>query len=330
MRLRSLALLAGAATAAALLLSGCAAVSAADTQPSREASAHALSAGDGTPLGGPAPTQRRLFGAWVAGGPWDGLKAHIRPLERKIDYKLDIVHWYEALTDPWLASAVDEIAQGGQLPMITWEAPRQSLGDIASGRYDAILETWAESVRAHDGLVYLRPFQEMNTDSFPWGMHPGEFVAAWRHMVDVFRAAGAWNVRWVWAPNAEDSPATPSNRLEAYYPGAAYVDVLAIDGYNWGTCKRWSRWQSFEQVFRAAYARVAALGDQPIWIAEFGSAERGGDKARWVRDALASDAFPRVSALVYFDENKRGGCDWRIDSSPASLRAFVTGLKAFR
>lgn len=280
---------------------------------------------------GPGPTtQRRLFGAWVAGGPWAGLGAYIEPVEQAIGYKFDIVHWYEALTDPWVPSMVNAISAGGQIPMITWEAHTESLADIAAGKYDSIFHTWATGIKAHQGLVYLRPFQEMNTDAFAWGMQPTQFVAAWRHMVDVFKADGATNVRWVWSPNADDNPATASNKLENYYPGAAYVDVLAIDGYNWGTCKSWSTWHSFDQVFHTAYARVAALGDQPIWIAEFGSAEPGGDKAQWIRDAFASTDFPRVRALVYFDENSAAGCDWRIDSSPSSLTAFIDSLKTFR
>lgn len=277
---------------------------------------------------GPAPSGNRLFGAWVPPGPWSGMGPYTT-LEKQLGYQLGIVHWYEAFSDPWVPSMVDAASQNGRLPMITWEPHSESLASIAAGSYDGILRTWARGAAAHHGPVYLRPFQEMNTNFFPWGMQPTEFVLAWRHIVDVFRAYGATNVRFVWSPNLDDNPATVTNKMENYYPGAAYVDVLAIDGYNWGTCKSWSKWTSFDDLFASAYKRVAALGNQPIWIAEFGSTELGGDKAQWVRNAFASTSFPRIRALVYFDEDNANTCDWRINSSTASLQAFVDALKTF-
>lgn len=269
-----------------------------------------------------------LFGAWTAGGPWEGTESTYDRLERVIDYRLDIVHWYMSFSTGWSASLVESASQGGRLAMITWEAYGPSLQEIASGDHDARLREWAAGASAYGRPLYLRPFQEMNAYFFPWGMDPDTFIAAWRHIVDTFRDVGADNVRWVWSPNATDDPPGPDNRMELYYPGEAYVDVLALDGYNWGTCRSWSRWQSLDEVMGDAYDRVTALGPQPVWFAEFGSTEVGGDKGQWIRDALATDAFPRLQAMVYFDEDKDAGCDWRVQSSPASLQGFVEALDA--
>ena len=44
----------------------------------------------------------------------------------------------------------------------------------------------------------------MNGTWYSWGYRhtsPAVFVAAWRHIVTVFRAAGARNVTWLWTIN---------------------------------------------------------------------------------------------------------------------------------
>jgi mannan endo-1,4-beta-mannosidase len=280
----------------------------------------------------PAPptAERMLFGAWTAGGPWRGMEDTYYDLERRLGAPLDVVHWYVSFSTPWASNQITTASAGGRLPMITWEAYVETLDDIASGRYDDRLRDWGRGAAAYGGTLYMRPFQEMNANFFPWGMDPPSFIAAWRRIVDVFRAEGADNVLWVWAPNANDNPDTAENKLEFYYPGADYVDVLAIDGYNWGTCRTWSRWTSFEQVMADAYTRVAALGHQPIWIAEFGSTEQGGDKGAWIKEALANTTFTRLAGLIYFDEDTGRGCDWNIDSSPESELAFAEALALLR
>ena len=48
---------------------------------------------------------------------------------------------------------------------------------------------------------------EMNGNWYSWGnQHTSAkaFVAAWRHIVTVFRAAGAENVIWLWTVNVLD------------------------------------------------------------------------------------------------------------------------------
>ena len=99
--------------------------------------------------------------------------------------------------------------------------------------------------------------------------------------------------------------------MENYYPGADYVDVLSLDGYNWGSDHpEYGGWQSFGEIFGDAYERLTKLGPQPIWIAEVGSAAAGGDKAAWVRDMWATArTMNRLDAVVWFDQDKEE--DWR-------------------
>jgi hypothetical protein len=270
-------------------------------------------------LGGAARAQPLYFGAFTYGGVWKGMDA-VHALERDLGRRLDIVHWFMNWDHAWDARLVASATQGGRFPMISWQPHRQPLDLIAAGRYDAYIRGWAQGARAHGGAIYLRPFPEMNGDWTTWSGDPEGLKAAWRHIVTLFRREGADNVRFVWSPNVTDQPRTPENRMEAYYPGHDYVDVLALDGYNWGTARSWSTWRSFEDIFEGPYERLARIGPQPIWLAEVASAEDGGDKGAWVRDMLRSRAFPRLEAIVWFSERKEA--DWRIESSEGALYAF--------
>lgn len=264
------------------------------------------------------------FGAFTYGGVWRGMEPVVQ-LEADLGRRLDVVHWFmnwDHEYDPSMAAAV---AAGGRAPLISWQPMRQDVGDIAAGVHDEVLQSWARGVRAAaPGLVYLRPFPEMNGEWVPWNGDPDALRAAWRRMTAVFEDEGADNVRWVWSPNVTDQPRTEANRMENYYPGDDQVDVLGMSGYNWGETRAYIGWRSFETVFATGYERITALGPQPLWLTELASSDEGGDKAAWVREMFASTAFPRIAALIWFDEHKEA--DWRLRSSPEVVQAFQESL----
>jgi hypothetical protein len=264
-----------------------------------------------------------MFGAYTYGAVWGGMEP-VYKLEGQVGQKLSIVHWYMSFDHAWDVKLLETASEGGRLPMIAWQPHHQSLDNIIAGSYDAYLISWAQGAKAYGQTFYLRPFPEMNGNWVPWHGDPAKLITAWRHVVNVFRAEGASNVKWVWAPNITDEPRVDTNKFELYYPGTPYVDILALDGYNWGTTRPRTAWKSYEEIFSTPYTRVTALGPQPVWLAEVASTEYGGDKAQWIADMFASKAFPRIEALVWFDENKE--TDWRIGSSDGSLSAFQTGL----
>jgi hypothetical protein len=191
-----------------------------------------------------------------------------------------------------------------------------------AGSYDAYIKASAQAAAAYGKQFQLRFAPEMNGSWAPWegsvnGNTPALYVAAWRHVVSIFRAAGATNVQWVWSPNNG-----PTSTIASYYPGDSWVDVIGIDGYNWGSSL--GSWQSFTQVFGPAYAVVTSLSAvKPIQISETASAETGGDKPAWITSAFLSEiptSFPRLIAVIWFDENKE--TNWSIDSSTAALAAY--------
>lgn len=81
-----------------------------------------------------------------------------------------------------------------------------------------------------------------------------------RHVVDTVRGAGAGNVWWAFNPTADTYPRTTP--VEAVYPGHGYVDVLALDGYNWGDGQGLT-WRSFRDIVGEQYARLTALAPGP-------------------------------------------------------------------
>jgi len=271
----------------------------------------------------PATESRIMFGAFTYGGVWQGMEP-VYALESKLQRRLDIVHWFMNWGHAWDPSLVAQASLENRLPLVSWQPHQKAIPDIAAGHYDNYIRSWAHGARLHNGPIYLRPFPEMNGDWVPWNGEPAQLVLAWQRTVMIFREEGATNVRWVWSPNVTDWPRTPENSMEAYYPGEAYVDILALDGYNFGATRPHIGWRSYESVFDVGYKRITALGPQPVWIAEIASAERGGDKGSWIRNMFRSTAFPRVEALVWFDEHK--GPDWRIGSSEGALSALQESL----
>jgi hypothetical protein len=288
-------------------------------------------------LPGPGASTTR-FGVTVPGLPDD--VAGVDQVAAAVGAPPRIVMWYAAWHDDgdFPADAARRSAAAGAVPQVTWEpwdpaaGPDQQtypLSRIAAGDFDDYVSRWADQVTTYAAPVMLRFAHEMNTGTYPWGEvdgrnDDGSYVAAWRHVHEIFDRAGADNVTWVWSPNV---PFPGSTDLAAVFPGDDYVDAVALDGYNWSSLHPDTGWQSFEEVFGAGLDDLDDLTDRPRLIGEVASAEEGGDKAAWVAGMFAYlRDHSEVCGFTWFDIAKE--TDWRIDSTPASLEAFRTGLAA--
>lgn len=155
---------------------------------------------------------------------------------------------------------------------------------IAAGDYDAHLTSWLTDAASYsaDVEILVRFAPEMDDSSRPWSSGtaagantPSEYIAMWRH-VYALKQAIAPDLIFVWNPlNYGAGPYA----FEDYYPGDAYVDALALDGFNWGYEVAGSAgWQSPDDVFGFAdptgpVQRLKALaGSKPWGIAEAASA----------------------------------------------------------
>jgi beta-mannanase len=248
---------------------------------------------------------------------------------------------------PWATAMPDTYdkwtAAHGRIPMISvcscyWDQGNTPVmwADIAHGRYDLYLISIA------DGFKALKVPMFFGFDAEPETNLPGatqqprgtaaDYVAAFRHVVDVFRARGATNVAFVWSVTgyAFQSASGESASAASTYPGDAYVDWLGVDPYNFDHGGAWHS-LAYEMGPWYEWVRTTHPG-KPLMLSEWGSVEdlnQPGRKAQWFAQASADlqSQFSAVRAVVYFDEQKseQGTVhDWRIDTSTSALQAFRT------
>lgn len=258
------------------------------------------------------PAQGALLGEYYGDGT-------VAQTEMRIGRKPAIHLTYVAWNDDWTKVAASDLA-AGKLPLINWEPAGIDFANIVSGSLDSTIKARASGAAALGKKFFLDFAAEMNGDE-AWSDNDAKlYVDAYRHIHDLFKAAGATNVVWAWCPNVTDVSGGNKQTLD-YYPGDDYVDWTGVDGYNWGAGSGF-QWQSFHDVFARIYPVLATKG-KPILIGEMASDENGGDKAGWI-DAMIPTLrtdFPLIKGVVWFDVKKERA--WNINSSPASLAAYM-------
>jgi beta-mannanase len=191
---------------------------------------------------------------------------------------------------------------------------------------DGELRRLAQVARAHQPqVILLRWGHEMDLAGlYPWSANdPTLYRAAFRHVVDTFRAAGATNVRWVWSPAGEPGAAE-------YYPGddaVDYVGLTVLGDPEWERDFGHASPRSMSELLRPRYAEIAAF-DKPVLIAELGVSGDDHDRQAWLAAGLASlGEFDRVRGVVYFNDRNAPNNhrptepDWRL--TPALLATLA-------
>jgi beta-mannanase len=272
----------------------------------------------------------------LTGSGADGLTEFATEVGHPVAIAADYQGWdYE--TGFNLAQA-EAAADAGAIEEIDWEPwnyakgvdqPAYSDLAIAHGTYDGFLAKWAAGAKAYGKPIFVRFAAEMNGSWDSWavgvnGNTSADYIAMWRHVYTFVRAQGALNVSWIWSPNVSFPGSTP---LPDVYPGNNYVDVVALDGYNWGTAQSGTQWETFDQIFSPDLATLSTLApSKPVWISEIASAEQGGDKSAWVTNLVDEVlALPQVVGFAWFNFDQPP-TDWAVDSSSSSLSAFQSAL----
>jgi hypothetical protein len=222
---------------------------------------------------------------------------------------------------PFKAGFAQQAWANGAIPAIQIDPGRNSVAAIAAGRYDVYLRSYATAVRTYAHPVIIGFGHEMNGWWFSWGYRhtsPAQFVAAWRHIVNVFRQQGALNVTWLWTINIID-PAHGIRSPAAWWPGSSYVTWVGIDGYY-----RKPSW-TFPSLFGPTIKAVRALTLDPIFLSETGVALAAGQPAK-IADLFAGVRAYGLLGFTWFDAN--GSERWRL-ASPAAFAAFRRGANTF-
>jgi mannan endo-1,4-beta-mannosidase len=238
----------------------------------------------------------------------------------------DIVMYYSGWYVPFPVSFANTVANHGAVPLVQMDPDNIKIAQIASGRYDGYLSSYAEAVRAYPHPVILSFGHEMNGDWSHWGYRstsPAVFVAAWQHIVNLFRALGARNVTWLWTVNIinDSRSGKVDANLDQWWPGSSYVTWVGVDGYYLHPA-----WQ-FAPLFGPTITAVRALTGDPILIAETGAVPTAGQPAK-ITDLFAGIRSYGLLGFVWFDTTNSIGQPFGINS-PAAIAAFREGANAY-
>jgi mannan endo-1,4-beta-mannosidase len=208
---------------------------------------------------------------------------------------------------------------------VQMEPYRVRLRGIVAGRYDAYLRSYADQVAAFGHPVILSFAHEMNGWWYPWGFRhvsPATWVAAWRHVVTVFRQQGAANAIWVWTVN-RTQPNQHAVPIHAYWPGSSYVTWVGIDSYYY------NRQDTFASILAPTIQEVRRFTGKPILLAEAAAGQLSGQVTK-ITDLFAGIARYHLLGAVWFDKAQHllpYHQDWRLEGHPAAIAAFRKGVQ---
>ena len=288
-----------------------------------------------------APAKPRLLlGVFGSAARFDGLSGQ----RTKVGHV--IVGWNQGHT--WGSPFRHLFRLMGEVPLLglnTRQGEREAITPlaIARGKGDDYLVGLNRAVAEWPGLIYVRPFGEMNGhwNAYSAYNQNGSLRGA-SHSTAAFRKAFARvylivhggprvnarlralglppvaaepaanpmpRVRVIWNPQGYGSPDLPGNTAQAYYPGDAYVDVVGNDLYN---IRGKAEWAANEALYKAHPGKPYAIPEWGNW---------GIDDAGFVeRMAAFARTHPRLELLSYY--NGRPGSPWDLGSKPRSAAAY--------
>jgi len=236
----------------------------------------------------------------------------------------NLVGYYSGWGVPFARSFAETVHRRGAVTILQMDPTYASIPAIAGGGYDHYLRMFADSVRDFGHPVVIGFGHEMNADWYSWGyghVPAATFVAAWRHIVSLFRSQGASNVTWLWTINQDLSSTGP---IASWWPGSRYVTWVGIDGYYYRPSS------TFATVFGETIAQVRAFTRKPLLLSETGVGPVAGQSVK-IKGLFGGMRQYQTLGLVWFDIAQHQGIyhqDWRIEDSRAAARAFRLGASS--
>jgi len=251
-------------------------------------------------------------------------------------------NWYDDRSFP--QNTAKWIRDRGSIPFIRlqiWSSseirnrkdPKYAPDKIITGLFDDDLRSWARDARKFGSPLMVEYGVEINGRWFPWNGQwnggsetsgygdpsypdgPERFRDAYRRIIDIMREEGANNIAWVFHVSHADHPEEKWNRLEYYYPGGDYIDVVGVSIYG-PTNAREDELFEFRQMMDYAYSRLSKT-NKPVLVLEFGCTHNHAkmNQAGWAERALSDltgGRWPKVVGISWWNEA------WSRDSNPAN------------
>jgi mannan endo-1,4-beta-mannosidase len=198
--------------------------------------------------------------SWSTHNPWNVIK-QIEPIRDRTNVKMS------DLVDPTTTAYK------------TWHTDLERIAGLLKQLQDS-------------GVVVLwRPFHEMNGNFFWWGFSPTQtdFSNAWKEMYRYFmQVKGLNNLIWVYAPNKDWGDRKWMKPVDYFYPGDAYVDIVALDLYS----------NDFDNLLSPDYEVLLKYG-KPLALAEAGpSGSYTGGQFDNMRYLNAKSKYPKFSYFM--------------------------------
>jgi len=238
----------------------------------------------------------------------------------------NLVGYYSGWGEAFQTSFAETVHQHGAATILQWDPTLASVSRIASGGYDGYLRSFADSVRNFGQPVVIGFGHEMNAYWYSWGygyVPPATFVAAWRHVVTLFRGQHVGNVMWLWTLQADEPGTGP---IASWWPGAQYVNWVGIDGYYYRPS------ENFFTIFGQTIAQLRKFTTLPVLLSETAVGPNAGQAAK-IANLFAGMRHYGTLGLVWFDIAQHGGIynqDWHIENSRTAETAFRRGASTLR
>jgi hypothetical protein len=264
----------------------------------------------------------------------------VATLERSMKRKFDLVYEFHGIDKPLPARDEAQLVAEGRILHVNVEAkefdkpgkPAVAWSRITAGEFDAALTEQAKGLSALGKPVMVTFDHEVDSPKRTGQRGTTEeFVAAWRHIHDLY-SASAKNIVWVWVVTGFDKNL---DTVPAVYPGNTYVDWVSWDPYNFSGCQageiRPKQWKSFAETVRPFYDwlqnQTAGIDkNKPYMLSEFGTVADPDDAtaaARWYAEIPAAlEKFPQLKAVQLWN-GKVEACDYRIELQSETLTAFA-------
>lgn len=234
----------------------------------------------------------------------------------------NLIGYYSGWAQPFATSFAEMVHRHGVIPFVQIDPTFASVPAIADGDYDGYLRLYADSVRDFGHQVVIGFGHEMNAPYYSWGyghVAPSTFVAAWQHIVSLFRGEGADNVTWLWTIEVDSKGTGP---LAAWWPGASYVTWIGVDGYYNSPS------DTFAAIFAPTITQVRTFTSKPVLLSETAVTHRANQYAN-IGNLFEGMNKYKTLGLVWFDKDQTSQPehqDWRLEGDPPGEAAFRLGV----